>query len=109
MPVRRNPRPGTRFHPVDHHRVDVRDGGREPKFAEDLQRWRACPGGVTADGHILTEPPELTRARTVLQLCDRFHCLPSQIEKEDAEVLRLIKIEALGRPPDDDDGGGGYA
>lgn len=45
----------------------------------------------------------------MLQLCDRFHCLPSQIEKEDAEVLRLIKIEALGRPPDDDDGGGGYA
>lgn len=47
---------------------------------------------------------ELTEAQTLLGLCDRFHCLPSQLEREDASILRLVKIEALGRreeaPPD---------
>lgn len=28
----------------------------------------------------------------VLGLCDRFHCLPSQLEDESAEIIRLIKI-----------------
>jgi hypothetical protein len=32
----------------------------------------------------------------VLGLCDRFKCLPSQLEKEDAGLLRLLKIEELG-------------
>ncbi len=32
----------------------------------------------------------------MLGLCDRFHCLPSQLEKEDASILRLLKIEELG-------------
>ena len=35
----------------------------------------------------------------VLGLCDRFHCLPSQLEGEDASVLRLLKIAELGNPP----------
>jgi hypothetical protein len=32
----------------------------------------------------------------VLALCDRFHVLPSQVMGEDAAVLRLLKITALG-------------
>jgi hypothetical protein len=34
----------------------------------------------------------------ILRLCDRFHVLPSQVLAEDAEVLRLCRVEALGRP-----------
>jgi hypothetical protein len=35
----------------------------------------------------------------VLAICDRFHCLPSQVLAEPASILRLLKIEALGTPP----------
>jgi len=35
-------------------------------------------------------------ARWVLAQCDRFKCLPSAIEDEDAELLRLLKLEELG-------------
>lgn len=44
----------------------------------------------------------------MLGLCDRFRCLPSQVYAEDAEILRLIRIEALGRPdPPQQEGGEG--
>jgi hypothetical protein len=33
----------------------------------------------------------------VLQLCDRFHCLPSQLYAEDSEILQMIAIERLYR------------
>jgi hypothetical protein len=33
----------------------------------------------------------------VLDLCRQFHCLPSQLYQEDAELFRMLKIEALGR------------
>jgi hypothetical protein len=33
----------------------------------------------------------------VLGICQRFHCLPSALADEDASLLRLLKIEALGR------------
>lgn len=32
-------------------------------------------------------------------MCDRFHCLPSQLLAEDAGLLQLLEIEALTRPP----------
>ncbi len=34
----------------------------------------------------------------ILGLCERFHCLPSQILEEDASLLRLILIEQMGNP-----------
>lgn len=34
----------------------------------------------------------------ILSLCERFGCLPSALLAEDAGLLRLVKIEALGRP-----------
>jgi hypothetical protein len=34
----------------------------------------------------------------ILRVCDRFRCLPSAAEAEDAGVLRLMEIEALTRP-----------
>jgi hypothetical protein len=33
----------------------------------------------------------------VLGICERFGQLPSQVYAEDAELLRLLRIEALGR------------
>jgi hypothetical protein len=33
----------------------------------------------------------------ILGLCDRFGCLPSQVLAEEASVLRLLRLEALGR------------
>lgn len=36
-------------------------------------------------------------AEQVLSICERFGCLPSALEDEDAGLLRLLTIEALGR------------
>ncbi len=33
----------------------------------------------------------------VIDLCDRFHCLPSQVYAEDMEVIRLLQIVEMGR------------
>jgi hypothetical protein len=33
----------------------------------------------------------------ILGICDRFKVLPSQVYAEDAGMLRLLKIESLGR------------
>ena len=32
----------------------------------------------------------------ILSVCKRFRCLPSQAAAEDAGILRLLRIEALG-------------
>lgn len=40
-----------------------------------------------------------------MALCDRFGCLPSQLEAEDARLLRLLAIEALAHPPEEADVG----
>lgn len=32
----------------------------------------------------------------MLGLCQRFGCLPSALEEEDARLLRLVEIETLG-------------
>jgi hypothetical protein len=37
----------------------------------------------------------------ILAICERFHCLPSQARKEDAGILRLLKIESLGKRRED--------
>lgn len=34
-------------------------------------------------------------------MCERFHCLPSQLYAEDADLFRLVAIEQRGRPPED--------
>lgn len=36
----------------------------------------------------------------VIGLCRQFHCLPSQLMKEDAEFLRLVLIDHMGTPRD---------
>lgn len=37
-------------------------------------------------------------ALAVLGLCDRFHCLPSQILAEDSSVFRMVEIERRVNP-----------
>lgn len=37
-------------------------------------------------------------ARTILGLCDRFRCLPSQLMAEDGELLRWLAIERAAAP-----------
>jgi hypothetical protein len=46
---------------------------------------------------------ELSEAELVLALCERFGCLPSVLYEEDADLMRLLHIEALGRPDDKGD------
>lgn len=38
----------------------------------------------------------------ILGLCDRFHCLPSQLMAEDISVMRLVKIQSLGTRREED-------
>ncbi|HEY5986052.1 MAG TPA: hypothetical protein VIV12_06645 [Streptosporangiaceae bacterium] len=40
----------------------------------------------------------------VLGLCERFGCLPSALYAEDAGLLRMVRVEALGRKEVDPDG-----
>lgn len=40
----------------------------------------------------------------ILGLCRQFHCLPSQVYAEDAELLRMLRIEAMARREEGPDG-----
>ena len=53
------------------------------------------------------KPAELARAELIVGLCDRFHCLPSQLLEEDWELLRMLELVELGRPDDEGDDGDG--
>lgn len=46
----------------------------------------------------MTKPVELEAAQTIVGLCDRFSCLPSEVLREDAEILRYLKIIDRGAP-----------
>ena len=65
-------------------------------FVARLAEWRAVPGGQRSDGSTVAEPGELIEARLVLGICERFGCLPSALDGEDAELARLLEIEARG-------------
>ena len=40
----------------------------------------------------------------VLRLCELFHCLPSQLEEESAEVIRLLNIREMGTKRESQEG-----
>lgn len=42
----------------------------------------------------------------IIDLCQTFGCLPSQLLAEDATLLRLIAIKQLGTPEHDEGEGG---
>jgi hypothetical protein len=43
----------------------------------------------------------LIEAELILGLCDRFHCLPQQVEEMDASVIRMLKVYDEGTAQDD--------
>lgn len=45
---------------------------------------------------------ELAEAELIVGLCDRFHCLPSQLLTEDVYLLRMLRLVERGCR---DDGG----
>lgn len=47
---------------------------------------------------MVREPAELTNARWVVGLCEKFGCLPSQLYKEDVELIQLLNIIEMGTP-----------
>lgn len=73
-------------------------GGQHPKsLIEDLEFWRDFPGAIHSDGHLISEPHELSEAKLVLALCDRWHKLPDEIYASDtATIMHLLKIEHYG-------------
>jgi hypothetical protein len=52
------------------------------------------------------EPGDLTRARLVIKLCERFHCLPGEggLLDQDAEFLRMLRIIELAEREGGGDG-----
>lgn len=38
----------------------------------------------------------------LLSMCERFGCLPSALKREGVSLLRMVRIEALGRIEDID-------
>ena len=78
-----------------HHGIYARGRRGRCPFREAVTLWAAVPGGIDTDGNFVTEPNELTEARWILAMCERFHCLPSALMDEDAELLRLLTIEGL--------------
>ncbi len=78
--------------------MTVCDSGCTRPFRSEIERWQALGGGTHSDGTIVTKPHALANADLIINLCERFHCLPSQLLKEDAEFLRLLAIHDLGDP-----------
>jgi hypothetical protein len=43
-------------------------------------------------------------AQFILRLCERFGCLPSKLYEEDAELIKLLTIEAMGTKREEGEG-----
>lgn len=56
-------------------------------FRIELERWKAVAGGVDRNGNVLQPPWELQKARIIDGLCQRYSCLPSQLFKEDLDII----------------------
>lgn len=63
-------------------------------------------GGVDSDGRVVGKPLEMARAEFILGMCERFGCLPSQLLAEDAGLMRMLKLETMGRGEGRSDDGG---
>jgi hypothetical protein len=53
---------------------------------------------IDSYGNVVTKPKELSRAEILLNLCQFFHKLPSEILSEDAEIIQLMKLHRLANP-----------
>lgn len=62
--------------------------------------WSAVGGAWDSEGRMIGKPAELVEAEVIVALCERFHCLPSALLREDVGFLKLLEIHALGHPPE---------
>ena len=50
---------------------------------------------------MITKPWELEEAELIDGFCQRYSCLPSQLLREDATILRMVAIVQEGQPESD--------
>jgi hypothetical protein len=82
--------------------VDGGSGASSCKFIREVRRFKFVGGGYErATGERVTIPRELIEARTVDALCQRYHCLPSQLMAEDADWI--LHAHALMKEAGDDE------
>ena len=70
-------------------------GGR---LEAEIVRWKHVKGGTDKDGNVIEKPAELYQAEIVDGICQRYSCLPSELYKEDASLMRLLHIVGLNQP-----------
>jgi len=69
---------------------------------DSLRRNAEMSGQYAAAGQRMPDEhrtPELARAEMIVSLCRLFGCLPSQLMREDGEVLRLVAAYNIANPP----------
>lgn len=64
-------------------------------FIDSIRKWQRVGGAIDTDGNAVGKPWELARAELIDGLCQRYHCLPSAIMREDAYLLRMMTILGL--------------
>ena len=71
-------------------------------FRLEIDRWLAVGGGIDENGKVVEAPWELTRARFIDNLCQRYSCLPSQLLNEDLDnIMKTLAIVQLAEGKDD--------
>jgi hypothetical protein len=71
-------------------------------FRREIDRWVAVGGGIDEDGKVVEAPWELTKARFIDNLCQRYSCLPSQLLNEDLDnIMKTLAIVQLAEGKDD--------
>ena len=81
--------------------MDRSGGASASKFIREVQRFGHVGGAIDSrTGERVDIPWELAEARTVDALCQRYHCLPSQLMEEDADWI--LHAHALMKEAGDD-------
>ena len=75
-------------------------GGTESArpFIAAIHKWQRVGGAYDNDGNRVGKPWELACAELIDGLCQRYHCLPSEIMKEDSSLLKMLAILNLAQP-----------
>ena len=56
-------------------------------FRQRIEQWKIIGGGIDQDGNILKEPWQVTQAKMIDTLCQRYGCLPSQLMQESMDMI----------------------
>lgn len=75
-------------------------GRRTNPFRSAIERWKLVGGAIDREGNVVSKPAELVEAELIIDLCERFGCLPSALLAEDASFLRMLRIVGIGRRRD---------